>query len=38
MIGLSLFMLDHARKEAELSMETAFSTYQVGMDENVVML
>ncbi|MCO5560999.1 hypothetical protein L7F22_014619 [Adiantum nelumboides] len=28
MIGLSLFMLDQSRKEAELSMESAFSTYQ----------
>jgi hypothetical protein len=31
MIGLSLFMLDHSRKEAELAMETAFATYQVGL-------
>lgn len=28
MIGLSLFMLDQSRKEAEYSMETAFTTYQ----------
>eukprot|EP00250_Pteridium_aquilinum_P007625 c17296_g1_i1 orf=72-4250(+) len=28
MIGLSLFLLDQSRKEAEQSMELAFSTYQ----------
>eukprot|EP00249_Psilotum_nudum_P025198 c29451_g1_i1 orf=1-1410(-) len=28
MIGLSLFMLDQSRKEAEYCMETAFTTYQ----------
>ena len=28
MIGLSLFMLDQSRKEAEYSMETTFTTYQ----------
>ncbi|KAH9302441.1 hypothetical protein KI387_014024 [Taxus chinensis] len=28
MIGFSLFMLDQSRKEAEYSMETAFTTYQ----------
>ncbi|KAH7426816.1 hypothetical protein KP509_10G018000 [Ceratopteris richardii] len=31
MIGLSLFMLDQSRKEAELAMESAFSTYQARL-------
>lgn len=30
MMGLTYFMLDQSRKDAEYCMENAFSTYQVG--------
>lgn len=38
MIGLSLFMLDQSRKEAEYSMETTFTTYQKRITAHMSLL